>query len=369
MPRKPRNSSRRSSRVDIHAVAERAKVSVATVSRTINRIPTVDVAYSDRVWAAVNELGYVPNTQARALVSGRSRLIGIIISDITNPFFPELIQSFEEEAIDANYEILIGSTAYDSSRMEVCIDRMLQRKVEGVAVMTFGIETPLLDRFVAHSIPMVCIDKAPRGKAITAIKVDYAKGIRDAVKHLVELGHSKIAFIAGPEGLHSAESRKTAFLDATKQFRIKLAKSSLYLGDHKLEGGMAGMRHFLSQRDLPTAVVCSNDMTAIGVLHAAAEAKLRIPKDLSIIGFDDIHIARFTVPPLTTIRMSCQELAHSAFQALRSYLEQGPSRWTQQDLQVRTSLTIRGSTSAPRQASESKKTSRLASPTRSKERK
>jgi LacI family transcriptional regulator len=95
-------------------------------------------------------------------VSGRSRLIGIIISDITNPFFPELIQSFEEEAIDANYEILIGSTAYDSSRMEICIDRMLQRKVEGVAVMTFGIETPLLDRLAAHNIPLVFIDRAKR---------------------------------------------------------------------------------------------------------------------------------------------------------------------------------------------------------------
>ena len=104
---------------------------------------TVNPAYAKRVWEAVKRLGYVPNTQARALVSGRSRLIGVIISDITNPFFPELIQSFEEEAIEANYEIQIGSTAYDSRRMEVCIDRMLQRKVDGVAVMTFGIEEPL----------------------------------------------------------------------------------------------------------------------------------------------------------------------------------------------------------------------------------
>jgi LacI family transcriptional regulator len=137
-------------------------------------------------------------------------LIGVIISDITNPFFPELIQSFEEEAIDSNYEILIGSTAYDSRRMEICIERMLQRKVEGVAVMTFGIEEPQLDRLSAQNIPLVFIDVAPKGRAISAIRVDYGAGIREAIEHLVTLGHRRLAFIAGPKGLHSAKSRKEA---------------------------------------------------------------------------------------------------------------------------------------------------------------
>src|ERR1035441_9382205 len=195
-------------RVDVHAVARRARVSIATVSRTVNGNLTVNPVYAARVQDAINKLGYIPNTQARALVSGRSRLIGVIISDITNPFFPELIQSFEEEAIDSNYEILIGSTAYDSRRMEICIERMLQRKVDGVAVMTFGIEEPLLDRLAAQNIPLVFIDVAPKGRAISAIRVDYGAGIREAVEHLVTLGHRRLAFIAGPKGLHSAESRK-----------------------------------------------------------------------------------------------------------------------------------------------------------------
>ena len=177
-PRKSGGTLRRIERVDLHAVAKRAKVSVATASRTVNHIPTVNPAYAKRVWEAIKHLGYVPNTQARALVSGRSRLIGVIISDITNPFFPELIQSFEEEAIDANYEILIGSTAYDSRRMEICIDRMLQRKVDGVAVMTFGIEEPLLDRLSLQNIPLVFIDIAPKGRATSAIKVDYGTEFR-----------------------------------------------------------------------------------------------------------------------------------------------------------------------------------------------
>ncbi len=345
--RKSGGTFRRNEQIGLHAVAKRAKVSVATASRTVNHVPTVDPAYAKRVWDAVKDLGYVPNTQARALVSGRSRLIGVIISDITNPFFPELIQSFEEEAIDANYEILIGSTAYDIRRMEICIDRMLQRKVDGVAVMTFGIEEPLLDRLSLQNIPLVFIDVAPKGKATSAIKVDYGTGIEEAVEHLVSLGHRKIAFICGPPDLHSAESRKTAFLKATDKLELKIPKADIYSGDHTMEGGMAGMRFFLGRRSLPTAIMCSNDMTAIGVMHAAAEARLRIPEDISVIGFDDIHIARFTIPPLTTIRMSCQELAHSAFKVLRGYLEKSAT-FRSEELNLRTKLQIRYSTGIPR---------------------
>ncbi len=330
----------------MRAVAKLANVSIATVSRTINGILTVNDEYAARVWKAVKHLGYIPNTQARALVSGRSRLIGIIISDITNPFFPELIQSFEEEAINSNYEILIGSTAYDSRRMEICIDRILQRKVEGVAVMTFGIEEPLLDRLAAQNIPLVFIDVAPKGRAMSAIKVDYRAGISEAVLHLVALGHQRIAYIAGPEGLHSAEARKDAFLEALKTSKIKIPKSYTIQGDHTLEGGMAGMRSLLRSKVLPTAVMCSNDMTAIGVMHMAAEARLRVPEDISVIGFDDIHIARFTIPPLTTVRMSCQELAHAAFEAIRFNLEGGTKKKPGR-LEVKTKLTVRRSTGVP----------------------
>lgn len=260
------------------------------------------------------------------------------------PLFRELIQSFEHEAVDADFEIMIGSTAYDSRRMEICIDRMLQRKVDGVAVMTFGIEAGLLDRLASQNIPLIFIDKAPQSKTVSAIKIDYSAGIREAVSHLAELGHKRIAFITGPKGLQSAESRKLAFLAAIKSFGLK---SSLYTGDHTLEGGIAGIRFFMKSGSLPTAVMCSNDMTAIGVLHAAAEANLQIPRDLSIIGFDDIHIAQFTVPPLTTIRMSCQELAHVAFKALQACIEKNSSPW-HGDMNVRTKLTVRQSTSTPR---------------------
>ena len=161
MPKARRSSTKQNELVNIRSVAERANVSVATVSRTINRIPTVNPAMAKRVWDAISSLDYLPDTQARALVSGRSGILGLIVSEITNPFFPELIQGFEDVAVGSGYEILVSSTNYDPKRMTRCIRRMIQRKVEGVAVMTFGIEEPLLEQLAMRKIPMVFIDMGP----------------------------------------------------------------------------------------------------------------------------------------------------------------------------------------------------------------
>src|SRR6201999_3068197 len=169
--------------MDIRTVAERANVSIATVSRTINRVPTVNAKMAKRVWDAIHELNYFPNTQARALVSGRSGILGIIVSEITNPFFPELIQGFEDIAIENGYEILVSSTNYDPRRMSHCIRRMLERKVDGVAVMTFGIEEPLLEQLSQRKVPLVFIDVGPDRPGVSVLKVDYHHGIRQGVQH------------------------------------------------------------------------------------------------------------------------------------------------------------------------------------------
>src|SRR5438045_4839682 len=131
--------------MDIREIAKRAKVSTATVSRAINRVPTVDPQLAKRVWKIVDELGYYPNTQARALVSGRSRIFGLIVSEITNPFFPEIVQSFEDIAVQHNYEILLTSTVHDPKRMETSVRRMIDRRVDAVAILTFGMEEATLD--------------------------------------------------------------------------------------------------------------------------------------------------------------------------------------------------------------------------------
>src|SRR5437764_14744295 len=143
--------------MDIREIARRAKVSTATVSRAINRVPTVDPQLAKRVWKIVDELGYYPNTQARALVSGRSRIFGLIVSEITNPFFPEIVQSFEDIAVQHNYEILLTSTVHDHKRTETSVRRMIARRVDGVAILTFGMEDSLFDDLQFRKVPHVLV--------------------------------------------------------------------------------------------------------------------------------------------------------------------------------------------------------------------
>ncbi len=337
----------KSNRPDIRAVAREAQVSTATVSRVMNGSTTVEITLAQRVRDVANRLGYVPNTQARALGSGRSRLFGVLISDITNPFFPELVQGFEEKAFELGYETLIGSTRRDPEHMNQCIRRMLERKVDGVAIMTFGIEAPLLDRLSGKGIPMVFVDVGPLGPGVSTITVNYHTGINEAVQHLAVLGHRRIAFIAGPRSQHSSLARETAFRESMTRIGVKQPESYVVEADHTVEGGMTAMSGLAELNEVPTAIVCSNDMTAIGVMHTAFRIGLQIPGDLSVIGFDDIHIARYTLPPLTSIRMSPRQLASSAVLLLKAHVDQ-PEGSGQSCTEVNTHLVIRETTDIPR---------------------
>src|SRR5271163_3144816 len=254
---------KQSGKMDIRTVAQLANVSIATVSRTINRVSTVNPKMAKRVWEAIEKLDYFPNTQARALVSGRSRLLGLIVSEITNPFFPELIQGFEDIAVEHGYEILISSTNYDSRRMSLCIRRMLERRAEGVAVLTFGAEALPLEQLSGRKVPLVFVDVGQEWPEISLLRVDYRHGVRQGVQHLAALGHRKIAFISGPRDLHSAQSRQTAFIGALEECGIKSNPLWMVEGDHTMEGGMKAMHRLLQLSQPPTAVMCSNDMTAI----------------------------------------------------------------------------------------------------------
>ena len=348
-PRTKRSTAPKPAHIDIHTVARRAGVSIATVSRTINLVPTVNPKLASKVWKVIKELDYCPNSQARALVSGRSRLLGLIVSEITNPFFPELIQGFEEVAVEHGYEILIGSTNYDPERMKGCIRRMVERKAEGVALMTFGIEEPLLEQLADRKVPLVLVDLGPERPGVSLLRVDYHQGIRQGVQHLAALGHSDIAFVSGPLRLHSAHSRLAAFQRAMRECGLAIDASRIVEGDHTMEGGIAAAEKLLTGGLPPTAVICSNDMTAIGVLHKAYRAGLHVPGDLSIIGFDNIHITQMTTPPLTTIQMSCFELARAAVTALRAHVEGSPE--PQREYPIETKLVVRESTGVPKRTS------------------
>lgn len=339
---------RRPGSVSIRDVAQRAGVSIATVSRAVNQIPTVDPELARRVWKAIDEVGYLPNTQARALVSGRSRLLGLIVSEITNPFFPELVQEFENMAVAQGYEVLIGSTNYDPARTESLMRRLLQRNVDGVAVMTFGIEEDLVQKLVEREFPLVFVDAGPSLPNIHVLKVDYAEGIRQSVQHLAALGHRSIAFISGPLAQRSPTARRDAFLKSMTELGIQVPPRHLVEGNHTMEGGISAMERLLVLDPLPTAVMCSNDMTAIGALHALYRTPHKVPQDISIVGFDDIHLVQFMLPPLTTVQMSCKHLAAAAVEALRAGIEPDHPKSKQKEWSIPTQLVVRQSSAFPR---------------------
>lgn len=333
--------------MDIREIARRAKVSTATVSRAINRVPTVDPQLAKRVWRVVDELGYYPNTQARALVMGRSRIFGLIVSEITNPFFPEIVQTFENLAVENNYEILLTSTVHDPKRMEAAVRRMIERRVDGVAILTFGMEESLLEHLRYRKVPLVFVDVGPGVPGIANIRINYLSGIRQAVQHLAALRHTRIAFISGPAELKSAIARREAFrLSMTE---IGLSSDLIVVGNHQMEGGIQALSELHACKDRPTAVMCSNDMTAIGVMRQAYEQSIRVPEDLSVIGFDDIRLSEFTIPPLTTVQMSQHELAKIAFQALLKEIEE-PDATESRQYELVTNLVLRRSTALARGA-------------------
>lgn len=328
--------------MNIKEVARLAGVSTATVSRTINGSDKVTPETAERVKRAIEELKFYPNTNARALGSGKSSLYGLIISDITNPFFPELVKSFEDVAVQYGQEVLIANTDYDKHRMEHCVVRMVQRKVDGVAIMTSEMEDHLIDELRGRKIPLVFLDMGQVELGISNVAVDYPAGIDAGVEYLRGLGHEEIAFISGPMNLVPAQVRYKGFIKSMKRQGLTVDKSMIVEGNHRMDGGHEGMTKLLKNKRRPTAVITSNDVTAIGAMGAIYEHGLKIPRDVSVIGFDDIAMSAFTQPALTTVRLPRDEVARAAFRALYGTAQAAMEVGTEYRIEPR--LVIRQST-------------------------
>jgi DNA-binding LacI/PurR family transcriptional regulator len=330
--------------MDILQVAKRAKVSTATVSRVLNGFPGVREKTSARVRQAVAELNYVPNTNARSLRAGRTRLFGLIVSDVNNPFFPELIDAFEALASAHGIEVIFTHTNYDPKRFHNCMRRMIERNVDAIAVMTSEMQEESLKQAVNAGVPVVLMNQRKLAGKFPNILVEYSAGFREALEHLLSLGHTDIGFIAGPQSLNSAQGRKDAFTAALKAQGLTVRPKWIAVGDMRVEGGRRAMEKLLSSFPRPTAVLTSNDLMAVGALQAAHAAKIRVPRDLSIIGFDDLPIASMVHPALSTIRHPRREVAARAFDCLRQLL-QGKEIAAYAPLQPH--LVVRGSTAPP----------------------
>lgn len=305
----------------IKDVAREAGVSTATVSHVINNTRFVSDATRVKVRRAIEKCNYYPNAHARSLASGRSHMIGLLVSDISNPFFPDLVKSIEAAAFERGYDVILSETDYDAGRAAHNVRRIIERKVAGVALMTSELDFSLIDELARKCVPVVVLDLGSVGKCTSSLVVDYEMGIEEAIRYLISNAHRKIAYVGGPNHLRSAARRLEAFQDSIRQYLPATPPQAIYEGDFRLEGGRRAARALLAATDLPTAVVFANDLMALGAMQQFHEVGLGIPRDISIIGFDDIAFAALAHPPLTTVSLPRTEVGRKAVEALMATIE------------------------------------------------
>lgn len=311
----------RSAPSTIRDVAVRAGVSTATVSRVLAGIGNPRPETADAVLAAVRELDYRPSGVARSLRMKRTRTLGLIVTDIENPFFPELVRAADLAARGLGYSILLGSAAYDEHRAMHYLSLMVDRRVDGLIVASSQVSDESLRWLLSSPVPAVVVNADSDGLPVDVITSDNAAGARLAVEHLVGLGHRRIAYVRGPASYTADAPRAKGFRAACRAAGLGADATPELVGDAQFEGGEQATAALVAERRDLTAIVCYNDVTAIGALRALRTARIRVPDEVSVIGIDDIAAAAWVVPALTTVAQQKAEMARLAVERLAARLE------------------------------------------------
>lgn len=308
--------------VGIREVAELAGVSPGTVSNALNRPERVASGTLEAVLAAVDALGFIPNQHARALTGAPTQLIGLIVLDLTSPFFMSLAQAVEAAARNAGYSMLLCNSENDADREAEQLRLLAAHRVTGAVVAPAHGKDPVATR-LRDRVPLVLLDH-DGGSDGCGVAVDHVAGARAATRHLLDLGHESLAFIAGTSDLRQ-------FVQRAEGIRQELEASDLdprthlrevYVSDIGIEGGMEAAERLLAG-DMPTAVLCGNDMLAFGVFRRLVRAGLKIPADVSLVGYDDIEFAADWIVPLTTVRQDTREMGRLAAELIIDHASAG----------------------------------------------
>lgn len=305
----------------IRDVADRAGVSTATVSRVLAGIGHPRPDTSAAVLAAAEALGYRPSAIARSLRMRRTRTLGLIVTDIQNPFFPELVQAADQAARALGYSILLGSAAYDEERAVHYLNLMVDRRVDGLIVASSQLSERSWQSLLTSPVPVIVVNAEPANLPVTVISSDNAAGARLAAEHLISLGHRKIAYIRGQESYTADVPRMEGFRRACREAGLAASDTPEFRGDGQFEGGERAAAELLASRGDITAIACYNDMTAIGVLRTLRAMGRRVPADISVIGCDDISAASWVVPALTTMVQQKSDMGRRAIERLARALD------------------------------------------------
>jgi LacI family transcriptional regulator len=285
----------------LEEVARRARVSTATVSRVLNNGASVKSSTRARVLRVMQELKYSPNLHAQSLAGGRSRTLGVIVSNIENPFFLDVYKTVEAGAHAAGYELVMANTDYSPERLVASIRLMLGRRPAGLAAIVSEMDATLIQELSSHPIPVVFYDVGTPRRNITNIRVDYRSGMMKLASYLYSLGHRRVGYVGHHATLGPIHERVQSLRDATGRHPGLEVETAT--GDDSLEGGRQAARVLLARTPRPTALVCVNDVMAVGALREVRTRGLRSPEDVSVTGFDNVTLAQFSMPTLTTVHI------------------------------------------------------------------
>ena len=308
-------------RLRIRDVAELAGVSPATVSRVLNGSATVAEAKREEVLAVINELGYRPNRTASNLRRQQAQMIGVVISDIENPHFTQMVRAVEDASYQRGYRVLLCNTDEDPAKQRDYLGVLAAERVAGAIISPTDAEAPEITELIDHGTPVVAFDRAVRDRRADAVLAANVEGARMGTEHLLACGHTTVGFVSGPVRVETAAQRLEGYNQAMAD--AGLGPLVAY-GNFRFDGGVAATSELLEAG--VTALLVANNLMAVGVLHAVKEAGLRVGEDVSIVSIDDPPWAALTDPPLTTLGQPVRAMADAAVELLFARLEGGRKR-------------------------------------------
>jgi LacI family transcriptional regulator len=328
--------------MNLEQVARRAKVSTATVSRVLNNASVVKTSTRARVIKAIEELKYHPNLHARNLAGGKSRTFGMIVSNMENPFFFDIYKTVESDAHVAGYEVVVANTDYRAEQLVSSIRLMIGRRVAGLAAIVSEMEPALIDELTDSGLPVVFYDVGAPRQNITNIRVNYRRGIDKIIDYLYSLGHRKLGFVGHHATLGPINERAKAVIDAASRYSDLTVRTAA--DADTLDGGRLATRALLASGETPTALVCVNDIMAVGALRELRERGLRVPQDVSVTGFDNVKLSEFCYPALTTVHIPREQVGHLVADALLAKTDKASA--AEREMVIDPEFVLRDSTGA-----------------------
>jgi len=329
----------------IKDIARAAKVSHSTVSRALHNSPLVSHETAQRIREIAREKGYRPSAVARSLVTRRTKTIGVVVTRIADPFIAEVVNGIEEVANDHGYSVFLANSNANPDREVKVVHSFHERRVDGILVTASRVGALYMPLLTEMRVPTVLINNQHPGEFVHSVMIDNVTASSQATEHLIQLGHKRIAYIGDQYGFQSDTERFAGYRRALEIADVPFLPGLIAHGDGNAEGGMHAMQKLLETVDPPTAVFCYNDMSALGALRSIRAKGMRVPEDISVVGFDDLFIASYTNPALTTISQPMKQMGSTAMEILLKLFNGANS---QNNIKVQGHLIVRESTARPR---------------------